>query len=168
MISNRSICCCEEMKYGFPLRKKEAEKVFLTQGWEYRFESAGVFRSDGISEFSCFCWHLPLSDLPHPPTFHAFFGLFQDLKQCRSFGCYCRCVQSQFSCQLFISSFSAAILIICGVDIKAWATWWAWHGCQLRVRTVLFYNYSNQTVLKLNTYRGTIYTRVTWVSWISL
>lgn len=44
--------------------------------------------------------------------FHVFFGLFYDLKWCHSFGCYCRCVQSQFSCQPFISSFSAAILIL--------------------------------------------------------
>ena len=94
----------------------------------------GVFRSHGISEFSCFCCLLLLPDLPRPPTLHVFFGL-QDLKQCLSSSYSCMliyCIQAQFQlfCQL---SFGAVTLMIYSVD-KGWAAWSAWHSSQLSVR----------------------------------
>ena len=112
--------CVAYKKRGFPLaeeRKKQKTFFSLTAG-SMGLSVRGVYRSRGISEFSCFRCLPPLPVLHHPPTLHVFFGL-EVFKQCfsSSYSCmliYCTQAQFQLFCQL---SFGAVTLMIRSVDI---------------------------------------------------
>ena len=57
-----------------PAEERNKRKSFSHTAGSMGSSVRGVFRSHGVSEFSCFCCLPPVPDLPHPPTLHVFFG----------------------------------------------------------------------------------------------
>ena len=109
----------------------------------------GFFRSHGVLEFSCFCCHLPLPDLPRSPALHVFFFGFKVhvVPQLWLFMYLQLYIVVSVSCQPFISSFCTANLLICGVDSRRQAAWLAWYDSQLCLRSTfscIKCQYSNQ------------------------